>query len=119
MSKDVFSDLKLTPVKNPKNNLRAYGDVIVQGSIKVKFSVFAGVNGIFAKFPARKGTKPDENGKDIWYPDVSIPNKDLYQEFQALVATEYTNVMGADQGTSTAGEQPQTPQTPTGDNVPF
>jgi len=116
MKSDVFSNMRLIPIKNSTNNLRAYGDVIVSGSVKVKFTVYTGKNGIFAKFPARKGSKQDENGKDIWYPDVSIPSKELYQEFQSMVVTEYTNVTTSDQGTSNQSEQSQTE---VNDGIPF
>lgn len=111
---DVFSNMKIFPNKSSHPVIKGNGTVTVSGVVEVKFTVMNGSNGIFASLPARKGNKPDENGKIPWYPDVKIPNEDLYHEFQNLVKSEWASVSGGNQGTSDAGEENQLT-----DNVPF
>jgi DNA-binding cell septation regulator SpoVG len=118
---NVFSNIKVFPLKKSHPSIVANGSVLVAGVVEVKFTVLKGSNGIFAKFPAKKGAKPDENGKDVWYPEVKIVNEDLFKEFQSLVQNELKKSSGAGGSQVTknakkAGEENQTEYT---DGIPF
>jgi DNA-binding cell septation regulator SpoVG len=104
---DVFTNVKLFPLKTPAGNLLANGSVLVSGTVEVKFTIMKGSKGLFASLPARKGNKPDENGRVPWYPEVKIPSEELYQEFQTVVKSEYTKLVGGDNGNT--GEHNQDP----------
>ena len=109
---DVFTQLKLFPLKQPIKNLVGNGEVLVQGTVLVKFTVLRGAKGIFASLPSQAGKKVDENGKIPYYPQVKIPNDDLYQEFQKMVRDEF-NRLSTSQDQAGEGNQDFT------DNVPF
>lgn len=109
MNNDLFSNIKIHKVNNPKGNLLAYGSVLVAGVVQIKFSVMNGQNGPFASFPAQKSNKTDENGKVIYYPDVSIKDKEVWNQWQQLAVKAYNEAGNSGTGTS---EQ-------SGDGVPF
>lgn len=108
---DVFTEMKIFPLKQPIRNLVGNGEVLVSGTVLVKFTVLRGSKGIFASLPSQAGKKPDDDGKIPYYPQVKIPNDDLYNEFQNLVKATFEKLTG---GQARAGEEPQG-----GDGVPF
>ena len=121
MSDNVFSNFQITPIKNPKGKLVASGWVTVANAVSVRFAVFEGKNGVWAKLPVQRGTKKNEKGFPIEYPEVKIGEDDLFRAFQNQVKSEYNSVMGANQTTqSPVGEEVQTdtPATPV-DDIPF
>ena len=100
---DIFSNIEITPLKSQMGKMLAHGKLLVSGVIEVKFTVIEGTKGVFANLPSKKGKKNDENGKAIWYSDVKFPNKDVYDEFQQLIKSEYGKTVGQ----SSAGEENQ------------
>lgn len=110
---NTFSNVKLR-LFNGKGNMKAAGSVVVAGVAEVHFTVVQSSKGIFASLPSQKGSKPDENGKPIYYPLVSIPDKTQYIEFQKLVKQEYEKLLSGNQDVSASnGEDSQV------DNYPF
>ncbi len=87
MSK-TFSDIKVTPVNFPNSKLVARGTVVIQETVKVKFSVIEGTNGKFVALPQEKGNKPGPDGKDQYFPIVSLASKELSEELNKLVLAE-------------------------------
>lgn len=82
---NIFSSVKVFPMKTKHPTILANGSVVVGGVMEVRFTVMKGTKGVFASLPARKGTKPDDNGKIPWYPEVKILSDELHKEFQDLV----------------------------------
>jgi len=108
----VFSDLKIYPLKTKAGKLLGNGQVTIGGHVSVKFTILeGGQNNVFAALPSQMGKEKDENGKAKYFPQVWIPEKTTYEEFQTLVRKEFENVTGgAVQATTaqdTAGEDNQ------------
>lgn len=111
---NVFSNIKVFPMKTKHPTILANGSVVVGGVVEVRFTVMKGTKGVFASLPARKGTKPDDTGKIPWYPEVKILSDELHKEFQDLVRAELKNRLGGGTGTTqvtknakTSGEEDQ------------
>lgn len=107
---NVFANMEIYPLSKPAGTLVANGSVEIGGLVKVRFTVIKGEKGVFASLPARKGNKPDSNGKIPWYPDIKILNEDLYTEFQTMVKKEFAKRLGAGKAAPKAktGEENQT-----------
>lgn len=114
----VFSNMTITPINNTKGSIRGNGKVTIGGAVEVRFTVFNGKNGVWAKLPVQADkVKKDDKGYPVEYPQVKIPEKEVYQEFQKMVADEYAKTAGTaapDQGQPTAGQGPQS-----SDGVPW
>lgn len=106
-----FTDIKVFPLKQRAGNLLANGTA-TNGVVQFKFTVLEGSKGVFASLPARKGTKPGDDGKIPWYPEVKILGEEPYAEFQKAVRDAYSKAMG---GQDQAGEGNQEPV----DGIPF
>lgn len=105
-----FSEIKIWPAKEGLGKLRANGEVLISGTVRVKFQVIEGKDGVFASLPRVRG-KDTPEGEARYYQQVLIPDKELYNEFQALVQKAYIETKG---GSSTDTK----PATYT-DNAPF
>lgn len=104
---DVFSQMKVFPLKKAHPTILGNGSVLVAGVVEVKFTIMKGPKGPFASLPARKGDQKDpETGKDKYYPDVRILDGELYKEFQKL-ALDAFNSGGKKTGQKASGEQNQ------------
>ena len=95
MSNSTFSELKVNALNTPINNLVGNGSVVIGGLVNVRFTIVKGAKGVFASLPSRKGNKPDETGKIPYYPEVSIVDKGMYEEFQQIVKKEFAKLLGA------------------------
>jgi len=98
---EVFTNLKVTPLKDPKGPMKAVGVVTVANLLEVRFIVSSGKNGLFAKLPQHPFTfKDKETGKEEtkFVRDVKIIDAELYQTFQNLVVEEFNRVTGGGQG---------------------
>jgi hypothetical protein len=116
---NVFSNMDITPLAKPMGTLIANGSVDMGNMVKIRFTVIKGPKGVFASLPARKGTKPDAQGKIPWYPEVKIINDELYNEFQSLVKKELAKKLseGKSGNSKKAGEEKQS--SPYDDDAPF
>lgn len=65
--------VEVFPIQNPQSKLVAFASLIIDDTVEVKnFRIVDGRNGLFVSDPQTKSNKQDENGKDIWYPDVKF-----------------------------------------------
>lgn len=111
---NLFTNVQVTPLKNPTGNMKAHGVFTVAGLVDIRFTVIEGAKGIFASLPARKATKPDAEGKFPWYPDVKITDEDAYKTFQNVVKAQYVKAVG---NSTVVGEENQ--DKPFDDGLPF
>lgn len=111
--KDLFTQVKVTPLRDQSRTMKAHGTILVAGAVEVRFTIMQGKNGLFANLPARKGTKAGDDGKIPWYPEVKILGEDAYRAFQKLAIDEFNSIMG---GQASAGESNQDEYR---DNIPF
>ena len=62
---------KVNRISNPRGSMVAFATLIVNDVIAINgFRVINGKNGAFVSAPQKKGSKPDENGKDVYYDEV-------------------------------------------------
>lgn len=115
MSTELFTNIKLFPLKKEHPSILANGSVLVKGTVQVNFTVKKGKNGVFASLPGHMGKAKAEDGTvtDKWYNDVFLPDENVRIEFQKFVISAYDSSKG---GQSAAGEQNQAP---VNDGVPF
>jgi DNA-binding cell septation regulator SpoVG len=116
MSESLFTNMKITPLKDTSGRMKAHGVVTVAKVVEVRFTVLMGNNGIFASLPSRRGNKPDETGKYPWYPDVKITDDKQYQTFQDMVRKSYAKALGL---APNAGEENQDTGGTYEDHLPF
>ena len=57
MSNELFSDIRIFPLKNSTGNLKANGKVVIAKTVEVSFKIMNGKNGIFISLPAQKVEK--------------------------------------------------------------
>lgn len=110
---NLFTKITVTPLRDQSKTMKAHGTVLIAGAVEVRFTIMKGKNGLFANLPARKGTKPGDDGRIPWYPEVKIPDDNTYHAFQKLALEEFNSVMG---GQAAAGE---TNQAKYEDSIPF
>ena len=109
----MFSNIEIWPISNAKGNIKARGRVTVADVINVSVTVMNGKNGLFCGLPGRKGK--DKEGKEKWYSDVFIPDKDVLADLNKQVVSAYKAKVGGD---SSQGEAPG-PTNQYTDNIPF
>jgi DNA-binding cell septation regulator SpoVG len=110
---NIFSDVKIFPIQGNAKIL-ARGEVVVHKTVKVKFTVLNGSNGRFVSLPSEKGAKPDENGKDKYWPLVSMVNRELQDELNKVVLAALD---GNKEESAPAGKPAS--KKPVGDGIPF
>lgn len=72
--------VKVFELKNSNSSLKAFASITIEEVIEIKgFKVFDGRNGLFVSPPSTKATKPDEEGKFPYWPDV-IFHEDTAEE---------------------------------------
>lgn len=81
----VFTDLKLFPVNSDKTKTVARGSVVYNASVRLNFNVVEGTKGKFVSFPAEKSSKPDADGKDRFFPYITMVDKELKEQFDKFV----------------------------------
>jgi hypothetical protein len=124
MSLDVFSNMKVFPLKTKHDVIVANGTVLVGGTVEVKFTMMKGSKGLFAMLPGRKdpkGAVDPKTGKPVYYNDVKIIDKEDYIGFQKMAqeATKKMLGVGVTPKPKTAlGEENQVPPVDDSD-VPF
>jgi len=115
MSLDVFTNMKIVPLKMKHDVIVANGTVLVAGTVEVKFTMMRGPKGLFASLPGRKdptGKVDPKTGKPVYYNDVKIPDKEDYMGFQKMAQDATKVALGL--GTTPApkaplGEEAQVP----------
>jgi len=106
-----ITKVEVRKLKNPKNSLVGSGSCLVGGLVRVNFTIINGSKGIFASLPQH--TYKDAEGTNKYVNDVSIPDKNLYDEFQKIVKEAFENI--DNQVPPNTVEVDQT----TGDGIPF
>lgn len=103
---EVFSNIKVTPLKLENSNMRGSGTVTVANALEVRFTITDGKNGLWAKLPSHQFTaKNKESGETEkkWARDVKILDDQLYQQFQEMAIAAYNQALGS------SGENQQRP----------
>ena len=78
---------KVTTLQNPRGALRAFATLIVNDVIHINgFRVIEGSKGTFVSAPQKKGSKPDENGKDVYYDEVRFMENTEEGQFRGPIA---------------------------------
>jgi DNA-binding cell septation regulator SpoVG len=78
---------KVTTLQNPKGALRAFATLVINDTIHVNgFRVLEGSKGTFVSAPQKKGSKPDENGKDVYYDEVRFVEETEEGQFRGPIA---------------------------------
>jgi len=112
-----ISDVRVWPFKSDTGSTVAFGDFVLAGAAKIKFSIKKGTKGLFVGFPGKFGEKPDpKTGKKVWYSDVTITDEDTQRTLSRLAITEYQKKTG--QSDMHQGE-PSGPTSQVDDNIPF
>jgi DNA-binding cell septation regulator SpoVG len=94
---EVFTNLKVTPLKNKESSTKASGIVTVSNVLEVRFTISSGKNGLWVKLPQHSFQfKNKETGKEEtkYVRDVKIVDEELYKSFQELVIAEYNRIEG-------------------------
>ena len=105
---EMFTNIKVFPLKTQHKTIVANGSCDVAGVMNVKFTVMKGPKGVFASLPGRYSDKDDPTtGKKVWYSDVKLIDKEVYAEFQKIVVEATKSALGVGGGTKTAGGQAQ------------
>jgi len=104
-----IGDVQVKAIKNPKGNLVGSGSCVVGGLVRINFTVIKGSKGLFASLPQRS-YQDKQTGKTQYVNEVSLPDTNLYNEFQKAVVKAFEEA-----STAPAGEADQT----TGDSIPF
>ncbi len=83
-----FKAEKVHILPNPKSNTLAFVDLLVNENLVIKgVRVCTGKKGPFASFPQSKGK--DNEGKEEWYNDVYLKDKQLDKAMQDVVLKAY------------------------------
>lgn len=78
---------KVTTLQNPRGAMRAFATLIVNDVVHINgFRVIEGSKGTFVAAPQKKGSKPDEDGKDIYYDEVRFVEETEEGQFRGPVA---------------------------------
>ena len=89
----TVTDIKIFPSSNGTGNIKAYGNAIISGIVKVQFSVVSGTNGLFVQLPTNRKevvSKDDSSVKEVkFYPQVIITDKDNYKQFTSEVVKKF------------------------------
>lgn len=95
MSNEVFSNIKVTPLKKVAGSIRANGSVTIAGVVDVNFTISDGSNGLWVKLPQHSyKAKDKDSGQEVtrYVRDVKIQDEALRQELSALAISEYNRV---------------------------
>lgn len=111
---DLFSDIKLFPVKSEK--LKANGSFVYNGAVRIDCTVVLGKNGLFVSLPREKYT--DKNNKEQWKDKISFLDKETRELLNEVVVAEYMKQHGS--GASRQKQQPsEQPRVHKGNDIPF
>ena len=78
---------KVNRIQNPRGSVVAFATLIIDGVIAINgFRVINGRNGAFVSAPQKKGSKPDENGKDVYYDEVRFLEEKEEGKFKGPIA---------------------------------
>jgi len=91
-----ITDVKVWPRKQGNGKALANCQFTYDGTLKIRCTLWKGQKGPFVGFPGNYGQKTDENGKKIFYPDVSCLKDEVKNELQAAVLSEYNKSNGND-----------------------
>jgi len=87
---DVFSNYRFWPIKSSKaGSLVANGEVLVRGTVVIKFTISNGKHGLWPQVPQDKVADNTKPGGFAYYPKVKFPDEAVYAEFQKLTVEEY------------------------------
>ena len=109
-SENVFSNIKVTPLKKAAGSIRANGSVTIAGIVDVNFVISDGSNGLWVKLPQHSyKAKDKDSGQEVtrYVRDVKIPDQATAQQLSELAIAEYNRVA--------SGEEAQ----PSRDGKPF
>jgi len=99
-----ISNIKIWPRKQGSGKALANCQFTYDDTFKMKCTLWQGQQGPFIGFPGNYGNKTDENGKKIFYPDISCLKEDVRSEINTAVIAEYnkeTQSEGMNQGEAT------------------
>lgn len=111
------SEVKVWPLKNSENKVKANGSFVVNDALKVKFTLFTGPKGLFVGLPGKYGK--DKEGKKTWYPDVQLINEDAQKVINGAVISAYNKQTGNTSSLSQGKAAGPTNQTEDDDELPF
>jgi len=97
-----ISNINIWPVKGHKT-IKANGNVVLFGAVKVKFTVIDGQNGLFVGYPGRYG-KAKDSDEDVWYPDVTLTNEEFRSDAQTTILDEYKAKTSGEVNTNTPSQ---------------
>ena len=127
---------KVHVLKNPSGSMRAFATLVVDGVLQINgFRVLDGQYGMFVSAPSKKASKPDENGKYVYYDDVRFDEpieetEDGKKKRGPVALAAYaaileayqkaTNATGGDQRPQASGTRPNLPRhTANRDDIPW
>jgi len=110
---ELFTDIKVTKLNLDNSKMKGRGEVTVAGTLKVRFTIVEGSNGLFVSLPREKGSKPGEDGKDQYFPQVSFLSRDTQDELNKQVLAAFEG------GGDSAKKAPATQYKAKGKSVPF
>lgn len=108
---ELFSDIKTTKLTLENSKMKGRGSVVVSGVVKLNFNIIEGSNGLFVSLPREKGLKQDAEGKDQYFPLVSMASRELSEQLNKAVLADF-------EGGSTPKTAPAVAK-PKGKAVPF
>ncbi len=85
MTTELFSDIKTTKLTLENSKMKGRGSVVVSGVVKINFTIVEGSTGLFVSLPREKGAKKDDEGKDQYFPLVSMTDRDLSDQLNKAV----------------------------------
>jgi len=91
-----ITDVKVWPRKQGNGKALANCQFTYDETLKVRCTLWSGQKGPFVGFPGNYGNKTDENGKKIFYPDVSCLKDEVRAEINAAVLSAYNKEIGND-----------------------
>ncbi len=98
MSTELFTDIRVFPIKNATGNLKANCKVVIAGTVEISCSVMNGSKGLFVSMPSQKVEKPGEPVK--YFPYVKLIDKDTKDKLDEVVLAEFNK------GTDSTGTRP-------------
>jgi DNA-binding cell septation regulator SpoVG len=81
----MFTDLKIFKLSDTSSGVLANVSVTVQNTVKLSLDLRNGKNGPFLAVPSRKSSKIGENGKEIYYPQISFVDRQHMTDLLELV----------------------------------
>lgn len=114
----TISEVKVWP-RTGGGKALANAQFTYDGAFKIRCTLWAGGKGPFVGFPGNYGNKTDENGKKIFYPDISCLKDEVKAELNEAIVVEYNKAQGNDGMNQGEGSGPTSQESTGKKNIPF